>query len=369
MKITDVSVTLWEWKDIPPTRYNKTIVSSELGSTQMGLIKISTDDGVDGYGFLGSALLSAEPGAPFIIDKLKPILMGEDPLARERIWHKMVQESRGRQLFCVGAVDVALWDLAGRAAGLPVHQLMGSYRDSVPAYASSAVLDTPEEYGEQAIQYKEMGWHGYKMHPHGEPEMDIKICEAARRAVGDDFKLMLDPTWSYDYPGALRVGQAIQEMGYYWYEDPLPWDDIEGCIKLKSELTIPLMATELPLMTPTDYAPWIVREATDFLRGDVMLKGGLTSCLKTAHTAESFGLNYEVHHGGNSHNNFANLHLAMAIRNCEYFEVLLPEEAQKHGLVWDLEIDEQGLVRVSDQPGIGAEIDFELIERNKVAEL
>jgi L-alanine-DL-glutamate epimerase-like enolase superfamily enzyme len=369
MKITDVTVTVWEWKDIPPTRYNKTIVSAEGGSTQMALVKISTDEGIDGYGFLGSALLSAELGAPFIIDTLKPVLMGEDPLARERLWEAMVQRSRGRRLFAVGAVDVALWDVAGLAAGVPVHKLIGSYRDSVPAYASSPVLDTPEDYGDEALRYKEMGWQAYKMHPHGEPEIDIKICEVVRRAVGDDYRLMLDPTWSYDYQGALQVGRALQELGYYWYEDPLPYDDIDGFVKLKSELTIPLMATELPVTTPPDYAPWIMREATDFLRGDVMLKGGITSCLKTARTAETFGMNYEVHHGGNSHNNFANLHLVMAIPNCEYFEVLLPEAAQKHGLVKDIEVDENGLVHLSDEPGIGAEIDFELIARNKVAEL
>jgi L-alanine-DL-glutamate epimerase-like enolase superfamily enzyme len=180
---------------------------------------------------------------------------------------------------------------------------------------------------------------------------------------------MLDAVWSYDYAGAVRVGQAIQDLGFYWYEDPLAADDIDGCVKLKSELDIPLMATELPIATTQAYAPWIVREATDFLRGDVALKGGLTSCLKTAHTAETFGLNYEVHHGGNSHNNHANLHLAMAIKNCELFEVLLPEGAQKHGLVTDIDIDENGLAHVPDRPGIGAEIDFELIERNKIAEL
>ena len=369
MKITDLTVTVWEWKDIPPTRYNKKIATAESGSTEMALIKIGTDEGIDGYGFLGSVLTSADRGAPWIIDTLKPILMGEDPLDRERLWQSMIQRAEGRQLLSVGSVDVALWDIAGRAAGVPVHKLIGSYRDSVPAYASSAVLDTPEDYGIDALRYKEMGWQAYKMHPHGEPEIDIKICEEARRAVGDDYRLMLDPTWSYDYEGALRVGHALQELGYYWYEDPLPYDDIDGFVKLKSELDIPLMATELPLTKPTDYAPWIMREATDFLRGDVALKGGLTSCLKTAHTAETFGLNYEVHHGGNSHNNHANLHLIMAIPNCEYFEVLLPEAAQKHGLVRDIEIDENGLAHAPDQPGIGAEIDFELIARNKLAEL
>lgn len=369
MKITDVAVTLWEWKDIPPMRYTKTVASSATRRTQMGLVKISTDEGVEGHGFMGSALGSAQDDAPFIVNGLKPMLMGEDPLARERIWQTLMRRSRGRRIPAVGVVDVALWDLAGRAAGVPVHRLMGSYRNSVPAYASSAVLDGPEAYAEEAVKIKEAGWTAYKIHPHGEPDLDIRTCREVRRAVGDDYRLMLDSTWSYDYPQAVRVGVAIQELGFYWYEDPLADDDLYSYVKLKQQLHIPIMATELPLAGPTSYAPWVMEQATDYLRGDVYLKGGLTSCRKTAHLAEAFRMNYEVHHGSNSLNNVANLHLIMAMPNCEYFEVLLPDEVQKHGLVKDIEVDENGMVHAFDGPGLGAEIDFDLIERNKIAEL
>lgn len=369
MKITDVTVTLWEWKDIPPMRYTLVVSSSEDRKTQMGLVRISTDEGVDGYSFIGSALGSARLDAPYIVEVLKPMLMGEDPLARERIWQTMMRRLRGQKLVAVSAVDVALWDLAGRHAGVPIHRLMGSYRDSIPAYASSAVLDTPEAYGEEAMKYKELGWTAYKIHPHGDPDADIRICREVRRAVGDEYRLMLDSTWSYDYPQAVRVGVAIQELGFYWYEDPLANDDIYSYVKLKQQLHIPIMATELPLAGPTSYAPWIMEQATDYLRGDVYLKGGLTSCRKTAHLAEAFHMTYEVHHGSNSLNNVANLHLIMAIPNCEYFEVLLPSEVQKHGLVGDIEVDENGMVHAFDGPGLGAEIDFDLIERNKIAEL
>ena len=180
---------------------------------------------------------------------------------------------------------------------------------------------------------------------------------------------MLDSTWSYDYPDALRVGRAAEALDFYWYEDPLHYDDIYGYVKLKQVLQVPIMATEMPSLGPVSYKPWLMEKATDYLRGDVAIKGGLTSCLKTAHTAESFQMNYEVHHGGNSLNNVANLHLIMAIKNCEYFEVLLPDEVQKHGLVQDIEVDENGMVHAHQAPGLGAQIDFDLIERNKVAEL
>ena len=107
------------------------------------------------------------------------------------------------------------------------------------------------------------------------------------------------------------------------------------------------------------------QKATDALRGDVALKGGITSCLKSAHLAEGFRLNYELHHGGNSLNNVANLHVFCAIPNTEYFEVVLPDEAQKCGLINDLSVGRDGFVHVPKGPGLGVEIDFDLIEKSK----
>src|SRR6185503_4239943 len=106
-----------------------------------------------------------------------------------------------------------------------------------------------------------------------------------------------------------------------------------------------------------------------FLRGDVAVKGGISALVKAARLAEAFHMNYEVHHGGNSLNNVANLHVIMAIRNCEFFEVLLPAGAQKYGLAEDIEVDGQGLVHAPTGPGLGAQIDFDLIERRRLAVL
>ena len=138
-------------------------------------------------------------------------------------------------------------------------------------------------------------------------------------------------------------------------------------VKLRQQLAIPLMATEYSPGGFGAYAPWLMSQATDYLRGDVAVKGGITACLKTAHLAEAFHMNYEVHHGGNSLNNAANLHVIMAIKNCEYFEVLLPSGAQKYGLVEDIDPDEDGFVHAFNEPVLGAQIDFELIERKQTA--
>jgi L-alanine-DL-glutamate epimerase-like enolase superfamily enzyme len=101
----------------------------------------------------------------------------------------------------------------------------------------------------------------------------------------------------------------------------------------------------------------------------VAIKGGISALIKGAHLAEAFHMSFEVHHGGNSLNNVANLHVIMAIKNCEFFEVILPDETQKYGLIQDIEVDQQGMVHAFDEPGLGAQIDFDLIERKKVATL
>jgi L-alanine-DL-glutamate epimerase-like enolase superfamily enzyme len=190
-----------------------------------------------------------------------------------------------------------------------------------------------------------------------------------RRAVGDDYALMLDSTWSYDFPAAMRVGRAIEELGFLWYEDPLADQDIYNYVKLKQKLDIPIMATEYPITGFDSYAPWLMLQATDYLRGDVAVKGGITTLVKAAHLAEAFRMNLEIHHGGNSLNNVANLHVTMAIRNTTLFEVLLPDAAQKYGLAEDIVVGPDGRVMAPTAPGLGYPIDFDLIERKRIAVL
>ncbi len=368
MKIADLTLTLFGWDTIPPTTYGRH-TGLFAGESQLGLLSLTTDDGITGHAFLGSASRGAKYDGESLIRYLKPEVMGQDPLDRERLYQALCRHTRNTTYRCIGAVDVALWDIAGKAAGLPIHRLLGSYRNAVPAYASSAVMDDAAAYAEEAAQFKASGWRAYKIHPPTRWREDIVVCQAVRKAVGDDYTVMLDSTWCYRFEEAMRVGRAIEELDFYWFEDPLADDDIYNYVKLKQKLDIPIMATEYAPGGFTAYAPWLTARATDFLRGDVAVKGGITAIVKTAHLAEAFHMNYEVHHGGNSLNNFANLHVIMAIKNCEFFEVLLPDAAQKYGLVQDIEVDGDGLVHAPNEPGLGAEIDFDLIEKKKIAVL
>ncbi|HWI78506.1 MAG TPA: mandelate racemase family protein [Ramlibacter sp.] len=368
MKITDVTLTLFAWDNIPATSYGAH-TGKFSGESRLGLLAITTDQGVTGHAFLGSAFFPADMDGASLVRCLKPILVGQDPLDRERLYKAMWKRVRTTTVRAIGAADIALWDIAGKAAGLPIHRLLGSYRDRVPAYISSAVLASPQAYAQEAQHYQSLNYAAYKIHPPQSWRGDIKVCEAVRIAVGSDYLLMLDAAWSYDYPAALRVGHAIEALGYYWYEDPLADADIYNYVELHKKLHIPIMATEYPAGGLDSYTPWVKERATDFLRGDVAVKGGITTLMKAAHLAEAFHLNFELHHGGNSLNNFANLHVIMALQNTEFFEVLLPAGSQKYGLVQDIEVDADGYVHAPSAPGLGAQIDFDMIERKKIAVL
>jgi len=362
MKITDLSVTMFNWNSAPW----HTGTGSFGGNRLLGIVTVHTDEGAEGHAFLGSSRQGADAYAGPLIEFVKPFLVGQNPLDSGAIWERMWKMNRSVSTNAIGAVDVALWDIAGKVAGLPIHRLLGTCRDRVPAYASSGWLSTPEAYGEEAQHFQSLGWPAYKIHPHGTAKADIDICRAVRKAVGDDMILMLDSMWSYGYADAVRVGRAIEELDYFWYEDPLVEEDMYNYIKLRNKLDIPIMSTEYAPGRLYGMAQWVQHMATDILRGDVAVTGGITPLIKIAHLAEAFKMKFEVHHGGNSLNNVANLHVTMAITNCDYYEVFPCSGANKYALVEDIEVDDQGLVYAPEKPGLGYEIDWELVEREKV---
>jgi L-alanine-DL-glutamate epimerase-like enolase superfamily enzyme len=362
MQITDLSVTMFNWHSTPW----RTGGGSFGGHRLLGIVTVSTDEGVEGHAFLGSSRQGADAFVGPLMEFVKPVIVGCNPLDTGAIWNRLWKMNRSVSTNAIGAVDVALWDVAGKVAGLPIHRLLGTCRDRVPAYASSGLLPTPEAYGEEAKHFQSLGWTAYKIHPQGVPRDDIKICQAVRHAVGDDMILMLDSMWAYGYEDAIRVGRAIEALDYFWYEDPLVEEDLYNYIKLRSKLDIPIMSTEYAPGRLYGMAQWVHQMATDILRGDVAVTGGITPLVKIAHLAEAFRMKCEIHHGGNSLNNVANLHVTMAISNCDYYEVFPSHGANKFGLVEDIEVDDQGLVYAPEKPGLGYEIDWDLVEREKV---
>jgi len=353
------------------------------GELPMGVLTIHTDEGVKGHTFLSLPGPGPDAVARQIVAYLKPLIVGQDPLDIGALWTQMNQRARFVDPSAIGSIDVALWDLAGRVAGLPVHRLLGTCRHEIPVYFSSGTHERPGDYADEALHWRDQGWKGYKLHPPtapwstspeiAAPKTDIEACVAVREAVGDNMALMLDASWNYSYSDALIVGRAIEELAFDFYEDPLPAEDIYGYTKLTRRLDIPIVATEMTLGGVYALPQWIIQQATDALRGDVVIKGGITGMMKIARLAEAFNMKCEVHDAYNAMSNVASVHAIMAMPNCDWFEALAFNQAGSHslehlsyGLAEPLRIDGDGFLHAPTGAGLGIDVDWELIDSARI---
>ena len=220
---------------------------------------------------------------------------------------------------------------------------------------------------EDALQAKTAGYRAYKLHPRGDLESDLAACRAVREAVGDEMDLMLDPIGAYDHEESLKAARELEALGYLWLEEPMPEWDLRAYRELCRSVDIPICGPEVLPGSVYLTAQYIAEEAVDIVRSDVGLKGGITGVLKTAHLAEAFGKNIELHVSYSPFMNAAQVHIACAIENTLFVERIGTDELnakwEKAYGVRDffLEIDKEGYVHVPSQPGMGVEIEQELL--------
>ncbi len=333
------------------------------------VLKLTTDTGIEGV----ATALAARSGTvteAYLHDNIAPVVMGRSPYDREKIWQELWTIDRHLTFFPVylpGPVDVALWDIAARAAGLPLYQYIGAYREQLPVYASGLFHSTTQEYVDEALLYKSRGIGCYKAHPGGPVESDMQVHEAVREAVGPDFGLMSDPVGEYTMGEAVRVGRQLERLGYIWLEEPFRDFELYKYTQLCQTLDIPIAATETTRGCHWGVAQVIAQRAADIVRADVSWKDGITGTLKIAHTAEAFDMNCELHTTTMNYMDIVNLHVSCAIRNCKYFEYFVPEEDFQFPMKGKLPIDANGMITVPKSPGVGVELDWNLIDRNCVS--
>lgn len=311
---------------------------------------------------------------------LAPRLIGQDAFAREGIWHALRWSQRHLGAIGLSAIDVCLWDLAGKAVGQPVARLLGGFRDRLPTYASTThadrfgVLDSKEAFADFALQCRALGYRGFKIHGWGEgdPREEAANLLHVRRAIGDDMALMIDPACTLaTFADALHLGRACDEAKCFWYEDPFA--DMGTAIpahrRLREKLRTPLLLTE-HVRTLEAKLPWLNEGATDFLRADPEYDGGITGVMKHAHLAEAFGVDVELHGAG-----AAQRHCMAAIRNTNFYELSLVAPGRRNPIPAvfgdysdELEaVGEDGCFPVPTGPGLGVTYDLDRIRRDAVS--
>ncbi len=360
--------------------FNLTYEPGATTERKLFAIRVETDAGITGEYVGGNSPAFAQ------INTVADYLIGKNPLHRERHWSELKRALRKYDRMGIGPLDIALWDFAGKYHDAPVHELLGTYRERIPTYAStyhaddSGGLNSPAAYADFAEECRERGFPAFKIHGWGggdesrQIDREIATVHAVGERVGSGMDLMLDPACEYETFGdALKVGKACDKQDFFWYEDPYRDGGISQHAhrKLGEHLETPILQTE-HVRGLEPFTDFVASGATDFVRADPEYDGGITGAMKRAKVAEGFGLDVEFHAPGP-----AQRHCIAATRNANYYELALvhPDCDNTQAPVYaggytdQLDaIDDDGTVPVPDGPGLGVEYDWEYIEENALGE-
>ena len=352
-------------------------------STQQSLIvRIFTDEGIEGIGethtapYVIKAIIETD-STGIVSQGIRSLLIGENPLDIERLWHKMYYFTsrhgrRGAVIHAISAVDMALWDILGKATGLSVSTLLGGrYREEIKAYASVLMPDTPEEAKElssrilsQGFRAAKFGWETLGSNI----AADICRVEAIRDVVGKDFDIMIDIGYGMEVKKAIKLAQALEDYDIRFLEEPLSPDDLEGFAKLSEATAVPI-ATGEKETTRFGFLDLIERGKVSIIQPDIARAGGFTECKKIALLADLKGVELIPHCWSNDILVASTLHFLAARPNESYLEFCLLENYNpiRQELVCEPICAVDGKVKVPEGPGLGIELNHATIEKLLIA--
>lgn len=387
MKITQVISHVLQY-DLP----------SELGYSQQyyhnrtaHLVEVRTDEGVTGWGecFGPGNIAIANKG---IVEKvIQPMILGDDPLDRDVIWHKVYNLMRdhgqkGMPMQSLSGVDIALWDIAGKVAGLPLHKLIGgAHRSKVAAYGYGMMLkrestdDHVARFRDEAAAIREMGFAATKMKVGLGPRDDIRLAQAVREGVGEGFRFMVDANHCYTTPDAFHVGRALEELDVYWFEEPVAPEDLDGYRELRAGLRVNISGGE------AEFNRWGWRQilenrGLDIAQPEVCAVGGISEYLRILALCHAHFTPVINHVWGSAVAVATNLHLLAAMPTLPgglfpwepMLEFDTTDNKFRDDLLCDpLDIQGQvkrgnGLVAVPTGPGLGIEPDTDFMKRFEI---
>lgn len=365
-KITDVRVvllrTVKEAGSLEPAWNPGGRMSFRVGGGSF--VEVHTDQGLTGIG----------PGIdPALLPAVKAQLVGQDPFAVEQHAARLRYYAGGAAYRGSAGVDIALWDLIGKAAGQPLYKLWGGFKDRVPAYASLVQLSTPEERARLARSLAEEGWKAVKLRLH-HPAMkdDLRTVELVRAAVGERMEIMTDanqaqsggdwqPGVLWDFRRALESARELEKLGCYWLEEPLPRYAFDRLAELNRLVALPLAGGENNRGVH-EFLDMLRREVYDILQPEALVTEGISGLRKIGALAEAFGRRIVPHHGGGNLGTIAHLHLVACWRHAPYLELLHdpPVGDYRHGFGIFREpprVEADGCVALPEGPGLGVEIE------------
>jgi L-alanine-DL-glutamate epimerase-like enolase superfamily enzyme len=294
VKITAIDTCILTVPTPPP-------MASQYPQQKLVVAEIATDAGVRGLGY---SLVFGGGGAEAVlayVERLKAVLAGEDPLFVERLWEKMFRADQGIKkqgvaAYAIAALDIGLWDIAGKAAGLPLYKLWGAVTNRIPAYGSGGWSKyTEQDLVAEAEKYAALGCRHYKMKiHHPDPRGNRRRVETVQRALGGRMRMMVDVNQRLDVLGNLRQAAALEDLDLVWYEEPVLADDNAACAEVAHAIGIPV-ATGENHYTRWEFRDLIERRAARYLMPDVCRALGFTETLRIGRLAAAHGLALSPH--------------------------------------------------------------------------
>lgn len=361
IRITDIGILRLQFPGRTPRKRNA-IIESGGGPPGMTQLEIHTDQGIIGRSIPAGSLDIIRTG-------LLPRIKGENPFYVERIWDRMYRHNRkpvakGEWIRAMGAVDIAIWDIIGKALDLPVYKVLGAYTGRIRVYAAGGYYEEGKGLTELAREmegYVTEGFRAVKMKVGGEPfRVDVERVRAVRDAVGPDVDVLIDANNKWNAYEAIGFGRAVEKYGLYWFEEPVEPDDFQGCAEVRQALDIPIVAGE------NEFTRWGCREliqarSADILNLDTVIAGGITEYRKIAAMASAHHVPVAPH--GNP---FMAVHLLASTPNALIMETY-PAIESKYNLALPLFPVRDGYITVPDKPGLGIDPDPEIARKYRVS--
>ncbi len=336
------------------------------------LIAVYTDEGVAGWGsvFTNSALVEAALGV------LEQFYLGENPLEPERVSEKLHANTfwmghGGTITHTISGIDIAMWDILGKATGQPVGRLLGGrYRDRVLPYAS-LLMQEPQPLSDRLHSIREQGFRAFKIGwgPFGRKnkKLDEQIVRAAREAVGPDSFLMVDAGgsdafWPQGYKWALETAAMLAVYDVHWFEEPLPPDNMRDYILLRQNAPLPISGGEV-LTRRQSFSPWISSGAFDIVQPDVTKVGGISEERRIAWMAEDHGVRFIPHGWNTALGLAADLHLASANRHTDMVEYIAGSPFVDEIIADPWKLDSSGMLQIPNEPGLGVSLNLDAVEK------
>ncbi len=360
MKITGLTARIFEPRINHHQEVPEFITSPHR---QNGVAVIHTDAGIEG---VVSSEASNIRNLARMWQQAQEHLHGQDPFDRAKIANLLRYRFYWPQR-TLGVLDYGLWDIAGKAFNQPIYKLLGAAKEKILAYGSTIHHNTDQRFVDTCLDIKGKGFKAIKLHPYCVAKDDMRLSYAVRKAVGDDFTLMID-TLIYPAPytrqEALMVGRVLDELNFWWFEDPLPKTDLDGLAEVTRECKVVQVRSADRVESIQEYVPMLRMQCMDIMAAPASF--GITDAMKLVGMAEANHIKLEPHDFGGG---TASLHIGLASNVTDYYEQAVPEgcfdEEIYPGVYEDpIRVDKEGYVHAPTKPGLGFGINLK--EADKV---